>query len=54
MDAERAGEVNRATLELLGDVVETYLTIVAEDRAALRRQVEAEGGDMGHHGLGSY
>jgi len=46
MDAERAGEVNRATVELLGDVVETYLIIGADDRAALRRQVEAEGGDI--------
>ena len=46
IDAERGGEVNRATLELLGDVVETYLTVSMEDRTALRRQVEAEGGDI--------
>ncbi len=46
MDAERAGEASRATVELLGDVIETYLTIGANDRAALRRQVEAEGGDI--------
>jgi len=46
LDAERAGEVNQATMELLGDVVETYLTIGADDRAALRRQVEVEGGDI--------
>jgi len=37
LDAERAGEVNRATVELLGDAVETYLTIGAEDRAAWQR-----------------
>ena len=46
MDAERAGEASRATVELLGDVVEIYLTIGADDRAALRRQVQAEGGDI--------
>ncbi len=45
-DAERAGEASRATVELLGDVVETYLTIGPDDRAALRRQVEAEGEDI--------
>ncbi len=34
MDAERAGEARRAMVELLGDVVEIYLTIGADDRAA--------------------
>lgn len=30
IDAERAGEVNPATRELLGDVVETYLGVAKE------------------------
>jgi len=46
IDAERAGEVNPATRELLGDVVETYLPVGAQDRAAWRQQLETEGGDI--------
>jgi hypothetical protein len=46
IEAERAGEVNRATMELLGDVVETYLPLSGEDRVALRQAVEQEGGDL--------
>jgi len=46
IDAERAGEVNPATRELLGDVVETYLPVEAQDRAAWRQQLEMEGGDI--------
>ena len=41
--AERAGEINPATMELLGDVVETYLPLSVEDRTALRLQLQAEG-----------
>ncbi len=38
--------MNRATVELLGDVVETYLPLSGEDRVALRQAVEQEGGDL--------
>ena len=42
--AEAAGEVDAATADLLTDVVETYLPVNVEDRAALRVQLEQEGG----------
>ncbi len=42
--AEAAGDVDRATADLLADVVETYLPIRVEDRAALRVQLTREGG----------
>lgn len=45
LDAEQAGEINPATRALLGDVVGTYLPVAAEERAAWRRQLEAERGD---------
>jgi len=46
LDAEQAGQVNRATLQLLGAVIDTYLPVNVEDRAALRVQLQATGGDM--------
>ncbi len=46
LDAERAGEVNRATTRLLGAVVDTYLSVDVEDRTALRGHLQATGGDV--------
>ncbi len=46
LDAEQTGEINPATRALLGDVVETYLAVAAEDRAALQQQLEGEGGEI--------
>ena len=46
LEAEQTQEVNRAAATLLGDVVKTYLTVSAEDRAAIRQQVEEAGGDI--------
>lgn len=46
LDAERSGKINRAVLELLGDVIETYLPIGEVERMALRQQVMMEGGDI--------
>ena len=43
MDAERQGDIDRDTANLLNDVVETYLPISGEDRTALRVQWEREG-----------
>lgn len=44
--AEQAGEVNRALMELLGDVVETYLPLGDDDRMALRQQLERDEGNI--------
>jgi hypothetical protein len=43
--AEASGDVDGATADLLADVVETYLPIRVEDRAALRVQLAREGGN---------
>jgi len=43
--AEAAGDVDHATADLLADVVETYLPVSIEDRAALRVQLTREGGN---------
>jgi len=43
LDAEQAGEINRAVTRLLGAVIDTYLPVNVEDRAALRVQLQAEG-----------
>jgi len=43
VDAEQAGDVNRAVTRLLGAVIDTYLPVNVEDRVALRVQLEAEG-----------
>jgi hypothetical protein len=45
IEAGRTGMVNRAALDLLGDVVETYLSTGQEDRGELRRRLVADGGD---------
>jgi len=42
----QVGQVNRATLQLLGAVIDTYLPVNVEDRTALRVQLQATGGDM--------
>jgi len=43
LEAAQAGEVNQATTRLLGAVIDTYLPVNVEDRAALRVQLEAQG-----------
>ena len=43
LDAERGGEVDAARAFLLGNLVETYLPLTEEERAALRVQLEQEG-----------
>jgi hypothetical protein len=45
LEAGQAGTVNRAALDLLGDVIETYLPIGEEESGAFRRQLADEGGD---------
>ncbi len=43
LEAAQAGVVNQATTRLLGAVIDTYLPVNVEDRAALRVQLEAQG-----------
>jgi len=43
LDAEQAGEINRAVTRLLGAVIDTDLPVNVEDRVALRVQLQAEG-----------
>ena len=43
LEAAQAGEVNQATTRLLGALIDTYLPVNVEDRAALRVQLEAQG-----------
>jgi len=45
LTAARAREVDLATADLLADVVTTYLPTNVEDRAALRLQLQEQGGD---------
>jgi len=45
LSAARAREVDPATADLLADVVTTYLPANVEDRAALRLQLQEQGGD---------
>jgi len=45
LTAARAREVDPATADLLADVVTTYLPAGIEDRAALRLQLQEQGGD---------
>lgn len=41
----RSGEVDPATVDLLADVVETYLATGPKERTALRLQLKRQGGD---------